>query len=214
MKKLFKNFKVNAEWAELIWKIFSLILILSGTTATAFLAKASKEISELGPFIWVIITIISAFLYTCMLYLISLSKKKTAEANELNIKANYLASLSIPKSTINPLSEHFIDQIIHIPDLYLPEVQLHKNKVFKRCKIVGPGAIAIFGGVIDSNKFHACGSFLVLPYDSYITGILVLENCTLENCEIIGITLLIQPHMIDTYKNMGAHIPDQFTHPT
>ncbi|MDC4746503.1 hypothetical protein NQ846_15490, partial [Acinetobacter baumannii] len=96
LKNLLNKFKFSAEWAELIWKIISLIFVLLGTTATALWARASKEINELGSFIWVLVALTSALLFTLMVYLISLSKKKNAEATKLAIEANYLATLSIP----------------------------------------------------------------------------------------------------------------------
>lgn len=207
LKNLLNKFKFSAEWAELIWKIITLIFVLLGTTATALWARASKEINELGSFIWVLVALTSALLFTLMVYLISLSKKKNAEATKLVIEANYLATLSTPKSTINPLSEVFTDQIIYLPDLYLPRMQIHKNKVFKRCKIIGPGCLAIMGGSYIGTNFVDNGSVLLLPNEAVIAGILCLENCIVEDCEIISTTILINHDITQALAALGAHIP-------
>lgn len=208
LKNLFLKFKISAEWAELIWKIVTFIFILLGTTSTALLARASKEINDLGSFIWVIVATISALIFSLIFYIINLSKSKNAEATKFNIEANYLATLSLPKSTINPLSDVFTDQIINLYDLNLPRMQIHKNKVFKRCKLIGPGCIAILGGNYIGNNFLDAGSILLLPEQVELAGIILFENCTVEDCEIIGITLLVNYNTKQHFESMGAHVPN------
>jgi len=107
---------------------------------------------------------------------------------------------------VNPLAESFTDQVIYLPDLYLPRKQLHSNKQFKRCKIVGPGAIAMLGGAYISTGFLEIGSPIVLPDNTLLTGVLVLENCTVENCEFVGITLLVNKAAGEAFKKMGAPV--------
>lgn len=206
IKKFLNSLKSGAEWAELLWKIIALILVIFGTTATALLAKASTQINQLGSFVWVAVGIISCLIFTLIVYLVNLSKKKNSETNMLNVEANYLASLASPKSSINPLSEVFQDQVIYLPDLYLPRKQLHKNKLFKRCKIVGPGAIALLGGSYMNSSFSETGSIIVLPDETMLTGVLVLENCTVDECELIGVTILTNEIAGQAFKKMGAHL--------
>lgn len=208
LNQILKKFKLSAEWAELIWKIVTFIFVLLGTTSTALLARASKEINELGSFIWVLVTIASALVFSLMVYLVNLSKKKNAEATKLSIEANYLSTLSTPKSTINPLSDVFTDQIIYLPDLYLPRMQMHKNKVFKRCQIVGPGCIAILGGSLIRTNFFENGSILLLPNKSTVVGAIAFETCIFEDCEIMNTTILINYEIRQAFVGIGAHVPD------
>ncbi|MBR7679953.1 hypothetical protein [Acinetobacter nosocomialis] len=208
LNQILKKFKLSAEWAELIWKIVTFIFVLLGTTSTALLARASKEINELGSFIWVLVTIASALVFSLMVYLVNLSKKKNAEATKLSIEANYLSTLSTPKSTINPLSDVFTDQIIYLPDLYLPRMQMHKNKVFKRCQIVGPGCIAILGGSLIRTNFFENGSILLLPNRSTVVGAIAFETCIFEDCEIMNTTILINYEIRQAFVDFGAHVPD------
>lgn len=205
-KKIFKHVKTGSEWIELLWKFLTLLLILFGTTVTALWAKASEQLNELGSFVWLLVGISSGLVFSLMVFLINLSKQKNAEANKLKLEANYFASLSNPRSTINPLAEIFTDQIIYLPDLYLPRQQIHKNKVFKRCKLVGPGAIALAGGAYINSSFNETGSILLLPEHAMFTGVLLLENCTLEGCEVIGITILTNKQAAMEFKKMGAHV--------
>ena len=205
-KKIFKHVKTGSEWIELLWKFLTLLLILFGTTVTALWAKASEQLNELGSFVWLLVGISSGLVFSLMVFLINLSKQKNAEANKLKLEANYFASLSNPRSTINPLAEIFTDQIIYLPDLYLPRQQIHKNKVFKRCKLVGPGAIALAGGSYINSSFNETGSILLLPEDAMFTGVRLLANCTLEGGERIGITILTNKQAAMEFKKMGAHV--------
>lgn len=97
--------------------------------------------------------------------------------------------LSVPRSTINPLSESFRDVVIAVEDLRLPRLQLHENKHFKRCKFVGPASIGILGGTYVNDSFNDCGDIIALPENVYLTGIIVLKNCTVEECEFIRTTI-------------------------
>lgn len=205
-KKIFNHIKAGSEWIELFWKFLTLILILFGTTITALWAKASDQLTELGSFVWLLVAISSGLIFSLMVFLINLSKQKNAEANKLNLEANYFAVLSTPRSTINPLAEVFTDQIIYLPDLYLPRQQIHKNKVFKRCKLIGPGAIALAGGTYINSSFAETGSIILLPENAHFTGVLLLENCTVDECEIIGITILTNHTAAMEFEKMGAHI--------
>lgn len=117
-----------------------------------------------------------------------------------------MRALTQPRSGINPLAESFVDEIIYLPDLYLPRRQVHSHKQFKRCKLVGPGAVALLGGNYVSTQFIEAGSAIVLPDNTMLTGVLVLENCTVENCEFIGVTLLVSKQAGTAFKAMGAQV--------
>lgn len=196
-KKIYTTVKSSAELIELVGKILAFLLILFGTTISAFWARTSEELSKIGPFIWVIIAMSTAILLTLMIYFINLSFKIRAQANLIAVEANHIAALSTPKTNINPLAEVFVEQIIYIPDLFLPVKQEHRNKVFKRCKFVGPGAIAILGGTIINNQFLDCGDFITLADNTEITGIVVLNGCTIENCEIVRVTITSTSNLIE-----------------
>jgi hypothetical protein len=90
---------------------------------------------------------------------------------------------------VNPLEESFKDLVIPVESLRLPTVQLHENKHFKRCKFIGPASIAIIGGNYINDGFLECGDIVALPNDVYLTGMIVLKNCTVENCEFIRTTI-------------------------
>lgn len=189
LKNFFKNAKTKSEWVDFIERMLGYILLAFGTTISGVWAYTSQALREMGPFMWVIVTVCIGLSLSIIFFLINLGFKIKAQANLTTVQANHVAILSTPKSNINPLAEVFSDQVIYIPDLYLPILSVHKNKVFKRCKIVGPGAVAIMGGTIMNNNFHGCGDFIGLPENTMLTGILVLENCTIENCDIVQVTI-------------------------
>lgn len=180
-----------AEWA---WRITVFILIGTSGTVTAFVAKADPLLKALGPVYWIGTGVIIAFLVSFIFFLIKSAQLKQAEA-DLN------RSLSIPRSTINPLANSFADSIIPVEDLRLPRVQLHENKHFLRCKFVGPAALAIQGGTYVRSNFLESGDVIALPDNVMLSGVVVLKNCTVEDCEFIRTTILVDQV---TAKRMAA----------
>ena len=139
MKKIFEwtgLFESNLTAAEWAWRLITLAIIAGGGTTAGLLAKGSDLFLSAGPLAWAAVGLLSALLVALVFLLVKLGYKQTAEAE-------YLRSLSVPKSQVNPMAESFTDLVIHLPDLYLPRRQVHSHKQFKRCKLVGPGAIAM-----------------------------------------------------------------------
>ena len=168
-----------AEWA---WRIITLIFIGGSGTVTAFMAKADPLLSQLGPVYWVAVGIITALVVALIFYFIKSANLRQAEAD-------FNRAMAVPRHSINPLSESFKDLIIAEEDMRLPTLQLHENKQFKHCQFIGPAAIAILGGTYVNSSFKDCGDIVALPKDVWLTGIIVLKNCTVENCEFIRTTI-------------------------
>ena len=168
-----------AEWA---WRIITLIFIGGSGTVTAFMAKADPLLSQLGSVYWVAVGIITALVVALIFYFIKSANLRQAEAD-------FNRAMAVPRHSINPLSESFKDLIIAVEDMRLPTLQLHENKQFKHCQFIGPAAIAILGGTYVNSSFKDCGDIVALPKDVWLTGIIVLKNCTVENCEFIRTTI-------------------------
>jgi len=64
----------------------------------------------------------------------------------------------------------------------------------------------MLGGTYIRTGFLEAGSIIVLPDNTMLTGVLVLENCTVEECEFIGITLLVNKVAGEAFKKMGASV--------
>lgn len=180
-----------AEWA---WRIVTILFIGASGTVTALIAKTDPVLKDLGSIYWVIVGALVALVISIIQFLIRSSQLKQAEA-DLN------RAMAVPRSTINPLSNSFTDSIIPIEDLRLPKVQLHENKHFTRCKFVGPAAVAILGGTYVRSNFLECGDIVALPDDVCLTGIVALKNCTVEDCEFILTTILVDQY---TAKGFAA----------
>ena len=184
-----------AEWA---WKIITLTFIGASGTFTALLAKADPALKELGPIYWVAIGLLTSLIVTTIFFLFKQANLKQAEADFIRV-------MSTPRSSVNPLFESFRDSVIPIEELRLPMLQLHENKHFKRCKLVGPAAIAIIGGTYHNSQFHECGDIIALPDNVYLSGIIVLKNCTVEECEFIRTTILTDKNTAKGFsKVLGA----------
>ncbi len=103
---------------------------------------------------------------------------------------------------VNPLEESFKDLVIPVESLRLPTIQLHENKHFKRCKFIGPSAVAVMGGTYKNVGFLECGDIVALPNDVYLTGIIVLKNCTVEDSEFIRTTIFTDQHTAQGFKTI------------
>lgn len=201
-KKLFdwiSIFETNLSAAEWAWRLLTFALVAGGGTTAAWLAKGTKLFAAVGHLGLFAVGLLCSALIVLILFFIKLGNKQSAEAE-------YLRSLTQRKCRINPLADSFTDQIIYLPDLYLPRMQLHSNKQFKRCKLVGPGAVALMGGNFIHTHFQEAGSVIAIPPNTILTGILVLANCTVEDCEFIGITLLIDKQSAQVFEQLGATI--------
>lgn len=170
-----------ADWG---WRLFTLLIIGGGGTTGGYLASESVFFSELGPLAWLAIGIISSLLVAILFYLIKSADNKSAQAE-------YTRTVSQPKKHVNPLLDSFKDLIIPVEELRVPGVQVHENKHFKRCHFVGPAAIAILGGNYVSTSFNEVGDIIPLPDNTYLTGIIVLKNCTVEECTFYRTTLMV-----------------------
>lgn len=194
---IFETSLTAAEWS---WRIGTLLVIGGTGTVTGLIAKTDPILKGLGLIYWVAVGIITALIAAIILFLVKSSQLKQAQA-DLN------RTMALPKSTINPLSDSFTDSIIPVEDLRLPTIQLHENKHLKRCKLVGPAAIAILGGSYVHTGFKDCGDIVALPANVYLTGIVVLKNCTVEDCEFIRTTIFVDQNSAKAFANVpGARV--------
>jgi hypothetical protein len=173
-----------ADWA---WRLVTIAIIGGSGTLTGFFASESPLFKELGILAWVAIGLIGAISVSLIFYLVKAAQNQSA-------MAEYTHSVSQPKNRVNPLQESFKDQIIPVEELRVPGVQVHENKHFTRCKFVGPAAIAIMGCRMINTSFIEGGDIIPLPENTFITGIIVLKNCTIEGCEFFRTTMMINEH--------------------
>lgn len=176
---LFETGLSAAEWA---WRITTLVIIGGGGTVTGMLAKADPLLKQLGPIYWVAIALLASLAIALIFYLYKSALLKQAESE-------FTLAMAKPPNSVNPLQDSFVDVVIPVEDLRLPKLQLHENKHFKRCKFVGPAAIAILGGNYLNSGFSECGDIVALPDNVMLTGIVILKNCTVEQCEFIRTTI-------------------------
>ncbi|MBI3755861.1 MAG: hypothetical protein HY265_06855 [Deltaproteobacteria bacterium] len=185
-----------AEWA---WRIVTFLLIGGSGTVSALVAKTDPLLNQLGPIYWIGVGLITALVVATILYLVKLANLKQAQADFSRV-------MSVPRNTINPLAVSFQDTVIPVEDLRLPTIQLHENKHFKRCKFVGPAAIAILGGTYSKCAFNECGEIVALPENVLMTGIVVLKNCTVEECEFVRTSIFTDQGTAQEFSAAGAKV--------
>lgn len=193
-------FETGLSAAEWIWRIMTLLVIGGSGTITAIMAKADPILKELGPIYWVLVGVITSLLISGIFYFIKSANLKQAQSD-------FNRAMAIPRNHINPLNVSFKDSIIPVEELRLPILQLHENKHFKRCKFVGPAAIAILGGTYNNSKFTECGNIIALPDNVYLTGIIILKNCIVEECEFIRTTIFTDQNTAKGFASVpGAEV--------
>jgi len=194
MKQLLEYLKLSASAAEIAWKAFTFIVLAAGGTTAGILAAGSELFRETGWLAWFAIGVAAALSFATILYLVSAASRARAEA------ALSTAMASRP-SSVNPLAKSFEDLVIPIESLKLPGQPVHEYKSFRRCKFVGPGALALLGGTFVRSEFNNSGHILTLPDNTFITGITVLKECTVENCEFITVTILVPKNVAEEFKS-------------
>ncbi|WP_368607580.1 hypothetical protein [Pseudomonas fulva] len=193
------RFDTSASVLERFWQILTVLSIGGGGLFTGFIAKADPVLKALGPIYWVAIGVLTSLVLAFVLLLIRAATLK-------NQMAAYYAALSAPKSVINPLSDFFLDQVISVEDLRLPGQQLHKNKIFKRCKFIGPGTLGLGGGNIDGVNLNSCGSVIALPESTVLFGVVYLKQCTIVDCEFFNITFLADKSTAQALRDGGVDV--------
>ncbi|NOY48335.1 MAG: hypothetical protein GXO84_09120 [Chlorobi bacterium] len=198
--KLFNSitiFATGMSAADWLWKLITIFIIGGSGAATGFLASDLPFFNELGIIAWIAIGLIASISISLIFYLIKSAQGQTAYAE-------YTRALSQIKSHINPLQDSFKDLIIPIEDLRIPGILLHENKHFKRCSFVGPGAIALMGGTYIYTNFYETGDIIPIPDNTMLTGIVILKNCTIEECKFYRTTLMIDEK---NSKTVASSVP-------
>ncbi|WP_243385044.1 hypothetical protein [Geothrix alkalitolerans] len=184
MKKFLDHLRLTVWTADFAWRVFTAIIIFAGSTTAAFLAYGKTLLLKFGISIWLGFILIIALLLSIIFYFINKARQASAETRLYN-------KLALEPSSINPLLNNFENKIIPMHSLTLPSSQLHQHKLFRNCKFVGPGVVAIVGSNITNCSFNDIADILILPDPFKSTGVTVFMNCTLDSCEFIKVTLML-----------------------
>ena len=194
MKKLLEYLKLSANATELAWKVFTFAVVAAGGTTAGVLAAGSDLFRNAGPLAWLAVSIVAALVFAVVLYLV-------AAAASARASATLTTALASRPSSVNPLLSNFEDLVIPIEALRLPGISVHVHKSFRRCKFVGPGALALLGGTFVRSNFNNPGHLIPLPEEIFLTGITALRGCTVEDCEFYSVTLLVPKQMASTFES-------------
>jgi hypothetical protein len=195
MKKLLDSLKLTIWTAEFAWKIVTFIVVAAGGTTAGLLASGLEVFHGLGWLAWYAIGLLAALVTASIIYLVRAAQRAAADTAVAN-------AIAAKPTQINPLASSFSDAVIYVSDLHLPARQVHEHKQFRRCKFVGPGAIALIGGTFVRSGFYDTGHILTIPDNTFVTGITVLMNCTVEDCEFFKTTILVPRSQADAIRQI------------
>jgi hypothetical protein len=184
MKKILEWLRLTVWAGDQLWRLVTVLIVAGGSTAGAVITSGSELLKKFGPVAWLMGGIITGLSLSLIIFLIKSAQKASAEAA-------LATAFSTKQNEINPLLSSFSDKVISVSSLFLPGQQLHENKQFLRCKFVGPGVIALMGGNVAKSEFNNSGYIITIPEGTWLTGVTVFRNCTVDSCEFIGVTLII-----------------------
>lgn len=185
--------------AEWVWRLFSVVSIGGSAVVAGVLAKIDPFFSQMGWVYWFFIALIAGSIVSLILLMIKAAVLRQS-------MSEYYERLSVPKSQVNPMLETFVDIIIPVEDLRLPTTQIHANKHFRRCKFVGPATVAISGGTYSNSGFTEIGDIIALPNNSHLVGVTLLQNCVVESCEFIRVTIIADQNTARGFAEAGAPV--------
>lgn len=185
--------------ADWIWRIFSVFSVGGSAVVAGALAKIDPLLSQLGWIYWLFIALLAGLVVSIILLLFKVALSKSA-------LSKYYESLAVPRSQINPMLDHFNDLIIPVEDLRLPIQQLHSRKFFRRCKFVGPATLMISGGSYTGNGFADIGDIIALPDNTTLVGVVSLDDCVVDSCEFVRVTILADQMTASAFARMGASV--------
>ena len=184
LKKLLEYLRLSVSTADMAWKIVTFIVVIGGGTTAGLLAAGSQLFQQAGPLAWLMVALVAGLVISLIVFLVRASQRAGAEAS-------IATAVASKASQVNPLLSSFADLVIQMEALHLPGQQLHKHKQFRRCKFVGPGTVALLGGTFVNSSFSNAGHILTIPENTMLTGVTVFENCTVEDCEFMSVTIMI-----------------------
>lgn len=91
--------------------------------------------------------------------------------------------------SVQPAKTFFENETVSIEHLRPEGKQMLSSTRFSNCVIKGPGAVVLTNGSYIRNRFLECGEIIVLPSGVTLTGILVLHDCTFQDCDLFRITI-------------------------
>lgn len=180
----FSAFDTSLSLAEKIGRLIFYIFVGASGTVTALMARVDPVLKELGALYWVAVGLVTYLIVVFILWLLKSAFRQQA-------LGAYYNRLAVPKGLINPLDETFKDLVISIEDLRLPTSQFIERRHFKRCVFVGPDVLGLMGGTITNNSFNNCGHAMAFPSGTSLPGLVLLRDCTIDECEFVQVTLIV-----------------------
>lgn len=195
-----KTKELNTAYAigEKLYKFTVFMLVFSGGSLAGLLASFDPFFKNMTFFRYFLVIILFVFLLSLIFCFINYSAASSA-------KKKYFNSLAITNSNVNPLSETFNDLMINLEDLRLPMSEVHKNKRFKRCHLVGPMTIALISGNLSNSNLDFCEEIIALPEGGYLylPGVIKFLDCTFLECTFVQVTIMTTAGTAKAIKDLN-----------
>lgn len=197
-----KTKELNTAYAvgEKLVKFSVFLLIFSGGSLAGVLASFDPFFRGITYFRLFLIVIVFSLLFSVIFYFFNLATVNAA-------RKKYYNSLALKSNDVNPLSETFNDLLINLEDLRLPMNEVHRNKCFKRCHLVGPMTIAVVSGNMSNSSLNYCEEIIAIPEDVFLIlpGVIKFSDCIFIECTFVQVTIITSRGSAQKLKEMNPN---------
>lgn len=188
--------KLSTEW--IIDKIWVFTWMIFGGSITATYLSILNAIKEYRDQAFVLLFIVGCVVFLGIYHIF----------NKIRQHSIYLksAQLSLAESHTNPLENEFDRKTIRVSDFFDHFYIGHKRKIFKRCRIEGPGLIYIPNSSLIDCHLKFC-QIVIIKGGTHMTGVTIFESASMFNCEILNCTILLTRSEYDSISHLHEHVP-------
>ncbi|MBK6897670.1 MAG: hypothetical protein IPH06_13890 [Alphaproteobacteria bacterium] len=180
-----------------ITKILPFIMPFCVAFMFSVLAYFTEAFLDLAPFSYGLAFLIGFVFYSLGWYIWGQYRISVAKSRILELSVG-------PKSSINPLNNHFENQRIYISDFFVPYDPVIKGKTFLNCEIMGPFNIIIpqgGRGTFDGVDFYECDFIEAKPNAFAHVGI-GLFDVSFKNCKFYKFTIIVPPDIANQLRSI------------
>ncbi|WP_155765361.1 hypothetical protein [Mesorhizobium erdmanii] len=118
------------------------------------------------------------------------------------IRARYDQNLYKRTGFVDPMAATFENKRIFLADFVLPSDPHIEGKTFINCDLIGPANIYIrTANSVNEHRLPKCDGVVIEPTKS-LYNVIFMDNCTFRRCSFKRITLIVDPAMYESSKNV------------
>ena len=200
-----RSFEIVDRFVDRIGYWYGAYSVLAGGSVVGltagWIASYSSWMKKFGAIGWFMTGLISFLLFALAALCLAAARQKWVSTS-VTLRWNEKVD------NFNPLERDFQRKRMKFHDLASPMGRNVTGKRIRDCELIGPANVFIYRDVeLHSNKFDSC-VFVVLWPDAdgkLLTGdAVILEATKIDDSVICGVTIMIPPQLVPTFREMGV----------